>query len=218
MAIKFKQVQPGEWAQERIREADVYKRHPKYTGKVMFPSSHDITESNRNACEKVIDNLIEAGNEVLIVSKPHLETIEALCAAYRPYRRQLQFRFSIGSCDDAVLSYWELNAPCYAERKAALDYAFKSGFVTSVSVEPMLDTANIDYLVADLMPYVTETIWIGKMNHISRISKYVDDATRNALAQLDARQSDAIIRSIYARHKDNPMIRWKESIRTVVGI
>jgi DNA repair photolyase len=216
MAIKFKQVQPGEWAQERIREADVYKRHPKYPGKVMFPSSHDITEANRNACEKVIDNLIDAGNEVLIVSKPHLETIEALCAAYRPYRRQLQFRFSIGSCDDAVLRYWEFNAPCYAERKAALDYAFKSGFVTSVSVEPMLDTANIDSLVADLIPFVTETIWIGKMNHIGRISKYVDDATRNALVQLDARQSDAIIKAIYARHKDNPMIRWKDSIMRVV--
>jgi DNA repair photolyase len=216
MAIKFKQVQPGEWARERIRETDVYKRHPKYPGKVMFPSSHDITETNRNACEKVIDNLIEAGNEVLIVSKPHFETIEALCAAFRPYRRQLQFRFSIGCCDDSFLRFWEPNAPCYAERKAALEYAFKSGFVTSVSVEPMLDSANMDSLVADLMPFVTESIWIGKMNHIGRISKYVDDATRNALAQLDARQSDAIIKAIYARHKDNPMIRWKDSIMRVV--
>ena len=94
----------------------------------------------------------------------------------------------------------------------------RKGFQTSVSVEPMLDTANIDSLVADLMPYVTESIWIGKMNHISSISKYVDEPTRKALAQLDAGQSDAIIKAIYARHKNNPMIRWKESIRAVVGI
>jgi DNA repair photolyase len=124
MAVKFKQVRPGEWARERIRDKDVYKKHPKYPGRVMFPSSHDITESNRNACEKVIDNLIEGGNEVLIVSKPHYSTVEALCSAFRPYRGQLQFRFSIGSCDDNILRFWEPNAPPYAERSAALEYAF----------------------------------------------------------------------------------------------
>jgi DNA repair photolyase len=218
MAVKFKQVRPGEWARERIRDKDVYKKHPKYPGRVMFPSSHDITESNRNACEKVIDNLIEGGNEVLIVSKPHYSTVEALCSAFRPYRGQLQFRFSIGSCDDNILRFWEPNAPPYAERSAALEYAFRSGFVTSVSMEPLLDPRRIDFLINDLMPWVTDSIWIGKMNHIKKLLPGADSSIKQALLIMEAGQTDDKILKIYDRHKYNPKIKWKSSIREVVGM
>jgi DNA repair photolyase len=218
MQTNYKRIKPEDWRPERIRENDVFKQHKKYPARVMFPSSHDLTDNNWSACQIVLDNLLKAGNEVLLVSKPRLFCIGTICSLFKDYQNQILFRFTIGACDDSVLSFWEPGAPGYEERKASLEHAFRKGFQTSVSVEPMLDTANIDYLVADLMPYVTETIWIGKMNHISRISKYVDDATRVALAQLDLKQSDAIIKAIYARHKDNPMIRWKESIRHVVGI
>ena len=49
MATRFMQVTTAEWPLERIRTKDVNKRHKKYDGQVMFPSSHDITPSNLSA-------------------------------------------------------------------------------------------------------------------------------------------------------------------------
>ena len=76
MAIRFKQVTPEQWPLERIRPKDVSKRHKKYDGQVMFPSSHDITPNNLDACLTVLKNLLVVGNRVLVVSKPHLECIK----------------------------------------------------------------------------------------------------------------------------------------------
>ena len=218
MAIRFKQVTAAQWSQERIRPHDVYRKHRKYKGRVMFPSSHDITDNNWSACVIVLNRLLEAGNEVLVVSKPHYNCMASICAAFEDYRDKLTFRFSIGSCDDKILSYWEPNAPDYQERKEALEAAFNSGFETSVSIEPMLDSENVDILINELSPYVTHSIWIGKMNHLGRFGKVSDMVLRQAIDDIKRGQSDAVIKEIYQRHKDNPLIRWKNEIKKVVGI
>jgi DNA repair photolyase len=218
MAVRFKRMSPSDWGRERIRESDVFKRHRKYPGRVMFPSSHDITDGNWSACQIVMNNLLQAGNEVLVVSKPHMSCIGATCFLFPSYRDCLIFRFSIGSCDDRVLSFWEPNAPSYEERKAALEHAHRKGFQTSVSIEPMLDTSTIDELIADLSPYVTDSIWLGKMNHLGRIANTLDEEQLPALRQIEAGQTDEIIRTIYARHRDNSKLRWKDSIKKVVGL
>ena len=57
-------------------------------------------------------------------------------------------------------------APKFEERMASLVYAHQHGFKTSVSVEPMLDSKNIVHLFQVLKPHVTDSIWIGKLNHI----------------------------------------------------
>ena len=162
-------------------------------------------------------NLLKAGNRVLVVSKPHLDCIEPICRDLASYRDQILFRFTIGACDGAVLSFWEPGAPAYAERMACLQYAHEEGFQTSVSIEPMLVSAHIDALVADVMPHVTETIWIGKMNHLGRLAKNASAQLLTAIQGIEAGQTDAIIRAIHARHQANPVIRWKDSIRKVVG-
>jgi len=218
IAVRFKRINPGDWHHEQIRERDVFKQHKKYPGRVMFPSSHDITDGNWSACQMVLNNLLKSGNEVLVVSKPHLFCIGATCSLFGNYQNNLVFRFSIGSCDDRVLSFWEPNAPSYDERKAALELAYRKGFQTSISIEPMLDFANIDQLISDLLPYVTDSIWIGKMNHLGRIAKSLDEDLLPALRQIEAGQSHKIILSIYARHRDNPKIKWKDSIKKVVGL
>ena len=218
MAIRFKQVTEDQWQLEQIRPKDVSKRHKKYDGQVMFPSSHDITPGNINACLDVLKNLLDVGNQVLVVSKPHLECIKKICDKFEKFKDQILFRFSIGACDDQILSYWEPHAPSYDERKAALQYAHKAGFKTSVSVEPMLDSANIDALISDLSPYVTDAIWIGTMNHLGRFGKGTDMALRQAIDTIRQGQTDAIIKAIHQRHKNNPIIKWKKEIKKVVGI
>ena len=108
--------------------------------------------------------------------------------------------------------------PDIRKERHPLQYAHGHGFQTSVSVEPMLDPANIDDLIADLLPFITDAIWIGKMNYIGRLYSKVDPEVQAALKAIENAQTDEIIRSIYARHKDNPKIKWKKGIKKIVGI
>jgi DNA repair photolyase len=218
MTLRFGQVTEGQWAEEKIRQHDLIRKHPRYPGRVMFPSSHDITPNNLAACLQVMNNLLVAGNAVLIVSKPHLECIQAICEQFEPYRERILFRFTIGAQDDRLLSLFEPNAPRYAERRASLQYAYEHGFQTSVSVEPLLDSERIDDLIADLLPFVTDAIWIGKMNYLGRLYSKVNPEVQAALKVIENGQSDEIIRAIYERHGNNPKIKWKKGIKKIVGL
>ncbi len=218
MAIRFGQITASQWPLEQIRQPDVKKHHKKYGGQVMFPSSHDITPNNLDACLMVLKKLLDADNKVLVVSKPHLKCIEKICDVFKRNRHQILFRFTIGACDDGILSFWEPNAPAYEERKNCLIYAYMTGFQTSVSVEPMLDSANIDLLINDLMPHVSDSIWIGTMNHTGRFGKNANTVLQQAIEKIRKGQTNSIIKAIYQRHKNNPKIKWKAEIKKIVGI
>ena len=87
-----------------------------------------------------------------------------------------------------------------------------------ISVEPMLDSANIDALISELLPYITHSLWIGTMNHSGRFGKISDVILQQAINKIKRGQTNSIIKSIYRRYKDNPLIKWKEEIKKIVGI
>jgi len=216
MAVRFKRVAAEQWGIERIRQKDVDKKYKKFNEMVMFPSSHDITPVNYDACATVLKKLTDAGNEVLVVSKPRFECIARLCDSFQAHRDQILFRFTIGAMDDDILSFWEPGAPPFGERIRSLCYAYYSGYQTSVSIEPMLQSERIVELVDVLEPIVTESIWIGKMNHIKK-NIVIDTArTAQALQRIEQGQRDEAIGEIYETLKDRPIIRWKGSIRNIV--
>lgn len=217
MAVRFHQLEPGQWKNESIRWKDVRRAYKYKEGTTMFPSSHDITPNNLFACLIVLRKLLRAGNRVLIVSKPHPECIKAICRIFTGYREQILFRFTIGSLDNEILSIWEPNAPGYDERKEALKYAFDKGYQTSVSVEPMLDSEHIIELVKDLLPFVTDALWIGMMNH-TRSIRVGNETVAKELERVLEGQSDEKILAIYDKLKSNPKIKWKSHIKKVVGI
>jgi len=218
MAVRFGRMLTEEWQIERIREKDVLKKRKLYDGKVMFPSSHDITPGNLEACMNVIGNLLSVGNELLIVSKPRVQCIERVCMAFEAFRDKILFRFTIGAMDNNILKFWEPNAPTYEERWECLRFAYNSGFATSVSIEPMLDPTSVVPLVYDLAPFTTNAIWIGKMNHIRKSMKNADSDTAEAMKMIETQQSDQTILEIYEHLQDHPLIKWKESIKKIVGI
>ena len=82
----------------------------------------------------------------------------------------------------------------------------------------MLDTENIDALIEDLLPLVTDAIWIGKMTRIRHCVDITDDTVEKAVQRIEAGQTDEIIKAIYTRHKDNPKIKWKGDIKKIVGL
>jgi len=130
----------------------------------MFPSTHDLYFENIGETLIVLGKLLEAKNEVLVVTKPDLNTIRMICHEFEFYRDQILFRFTIGSMSSEILAMWEPHAPDYEERLAALKYAYDKKFKTSISIEPYLDLRT-NLLIEAIEPYVTDTIWIGLMNY-----------------------------------------------------
>jgi DNA repair photolyase len=157
---------------------------------------------------------------VLIVSKPSFECIKQICDTFADYKDHILFRFTIGSTNNKTLKFWEPNAPDYKERKQALIFAFEAGYQTSISCEPMLDN-KIGKVIDDLSQYVTDAIWLGKMNFAIRrlrTNGHLDAENLAVADQLLEWQDDAAIKQLYKKYKDNPKIKWKESIKKVVGL
>ncbi len=220
MAIRFGRHTPDSWLNPEVIKPKVVKRFGRKSGRIMFPTSHDIDSINLDDCLTVLTGMLKAGNDVLIVSKPDLKCIRRLCDHLKPYKRQITFRFTMGSADDAVLKAWEPHAPPFSERLASLKHAYDAGFQTSVSCEPMLD-ANIHEVIRRAKPYVTDSIWLGVANRLRGIIAIncPGDAKAKRLAEaLIGVMSEDFIRALYARYSKDKMIKWKDSIKKVVGL
>lgn len=216
---RFKRIEGDAWTTMVVDQARVNKGYGKRKNDddsvydIMFPTAHDITPDILDDCIIVLKKVLAAGNTVLIVSKPHFGCVVKLLDALNEWKDQVAFRFTIGADRDEILSVWEPGAPKFEERCASLKYAFENGWVTSVSIEPMLDPANIDRLVVALSPYVTDTLWIGKMNKIRSRCRDVPEAV---LAELEAGFADDKILAMVDRLGGNPKIEWKDSIKLVI--
>ena len=216
---RFKTVSAEDWPKMKVNWAKVTKNYRKREGVIMFPSSHDITPSILDSYCIVLRKLLEAGNKVLIVTKPHLECIKEICEICQDYKQQILFRFTIGSFYDDYLGFWEPNAPKWWERIACLKYVYRAGYGTSVSCEPYLDS-NTKGLYFDCLPYITDSFWIGKLNHFDQRVNLVNvgwwdfDHYINPLKVLLRSEH---VKRIYRELNGNLHIRWKDSIMEVIN-
>lgn len=201
MAIRFKHATPETWKNMVVRRHDVNKQYGKRQGRIMFPTSHDLVPSDPSfySCMQVLTKLLAAGNDVLITTKPCMETVSFIRSSFKDVREQIQFRFTITSMDDSVLARWEPNAPRFKERLHAMQMATYYKFATSVSIEPVLDSSieAVRALVNKLLPWCTGSIWIGVMNHVR-------DPPPLTAAEL------------YQEFVGTPRIRFKDSIRNAL--
>ncbi len=209
---------PRQWSRTRIVDQAVAADSIRYPGQVMFPTAHDIVEENLEASMRVIDGLLAAENQVLVVSKPSVSCIAKVCRRFHRQRRQILFRFTITARNTEILSFWEPGAPGYCERLDSLKVAFEQGFETSVSVEPILDMADLVEMITELEPYVSHSIWLGKMNKVEE-RVIIDGAEVAAeVERISSEQRDESIRDLYESLQHKPLIRWKESIKQVIGL
>lgn len=139
-------------------------RKAKENDKKMFmtPSSHDIVPYILQDYIISLRKILEAGHDLLIVSKPRMDCIIPIANAFEAYKNRIIFRLTITSTDERILQFWEKNAPSLRERMDVLRTLYSRGFITSVSAEPYLShPGDIAQLVA---PFVNETIWLGVMS------------------------------------------------------
>jgi len=211
MAKRFGRCTEKTWKEMEINRSVLNRTFRKYNGRVMFPSSHDIVDipDIKEACFTVIHNLVQAGNELLITTKPKLSVTKDIITRFYSFKSQIQFRFTITSLDNKLISFWEPNAPHFEERMESLKYAYEKGFRTSVSIEPFLDYSPMK-LVHIVSPFVTESIWLGPMNYISKNG--ISNGTSQQYAEIRKRYEIGHLREIFEDLKDFPKIRFKDSM------
>lgn len=217
MAKRFGRASDNTWKIMKVRKNVLLKQFPKFRGRVMFPSSHDIVDipEIESACLSVLSKLLEHGNEVLVTTKPRKPIVKKISDLFYNYKSQLQFRFTITSRNDNLLKFWEPNAPLFEERMSCLKSAFLNGFKTSVSIEPFLDH-DPQTVVKMVAPYSSESIWVGKMNYIPR--NYLAASTLGFYNEIRKNVEKGHLLKIYNDLKDLPKIRFKDSIRTAISL
>lgn len=213
-----------DWAVPRTRPAQLKAAKRRYAGGVMFPSTHDTVPETMDFNFACLDALLAAGNHVLFVSKPHLECIRALCDRFAEYVRAcpddspLHLRFTIGADDDELLHFWEPGAPPFSERLECLRLAHERGFSTSVSMEPILDPPRAAALARRLLPYVTDSVWLGLMNRAEERCFFDSPGQERRLSDLLSAYRSEVLDNLYAELRDEPKVKWKFEIRRRLGI
>jgi DNA repair photolyase len=213
-AVRFGRMTRDEWKVMRYNpncESHIRKRK----GRIMFPTTHDLHMEHADWWMPFLRGLLEKGNDILIVSKPQLKAIALICAELKGYKDQIEFRFTIGTEDDKVRQFWEPNAPDILERVAALCHARMQGFRTSVSMEPLLDFDPTP-IITLLDPMVSETFWIGTMNHMS-ITEFKSEELL-WYYRMRAINSLHNITKVYEKFKDDPKVCWKDSIQEMLKL
>ena len=219
----------ADWGIERpFPQAARPPRRSPYPGVVMFPTTHDITPGNLDACQNTLARLLEAGNQVLVVSKARRDGLGPLLPLLAGHKGQVEVRISIGALDERLRAFWEPGAPPFAERVAILKQFHAAGVPTSVSCEPLLDPPAARQLVEWVQPYVSGTIWIGMANKLRFRTAWMFDPDlmtgesllqdlRREIERLEAWQTPEKVRQVYESVKDNPKIRWKDSYRVALA-
>lgn len=187
--------------------------YPKYDGLVMYPTSHDIEPCHLHYHIALIRKLLASGNEILLTTKAHYECVDEISFVFERYKEQIRFMFTITSLNDQVSRFWEPNAPCPHERLSSLMLAFLRGYQTNVIIEPMLEgPAEAKAIYRRVLPFVTDKIWIGKMNSPTvRVDTSVPD-NEAAVKRILRMQSHQNIVGLFDELNGQEKVRWKESI------
>jgi len=216
MAIRFNRKTLETWSTMEPNLKNIKRAYRKQKGRVMFPTSHDITEESLDGCLTVLEQLFKTDNEVLVTTKPRLECVKIICEKFNKFKNQIQFRFTITSMDEELLKFWEPGAPSFKERFEALKYAFENGYKTSISIEPFLDE-NVIPLINEIALYTTESIWVGKMNYIKATGITREEQPfYDAIRKINTKQK--IIDLLKKLNKlNNSKIRIKDSIENFIS-
>ena len=215
VALRFNRIPNSEaWATERVNTKALLKGYQSKGCVVMFPTTHDITPYYLPYAVETLKKILDSNNKVLIVSKPHIDCIQALCSELGAYKAQILYRFTIGTLDPEVSKFWEPGAPLPEERIKALRHAHLDGFSTGVSIEPMLGGVESALQTFHAVsPYVSDIIWLGKMNQRAKFTA-PDDIT--AAKNIKELQRDSEILRLVSILGSNPKSAWKDSIRKVL--
>ncbi len=205
-ADRRKQRKREDWDFPVINWNKVHRKYRKVHKQIMFPTTHDITENNFEACLIFLQRNLEVGNHVLIVSKMSYKIFNKLTKELWKYRRQLEVRITITARDQLLKSIFEKNSPWTEDQLLILESVLKLNLTISVSIEPFLEEDPIR-LIQELMVRGITSIWIGPMNHRGRLRK-ISQTIADNFDYLEQIYSPQNLQTIYSNcfklMKENP--------------
>lgn len=177
-ALRFGRIKSGEeWTDEQVNVVAANRDRRKYTGRVMFPTTHDITAGNAGACLAVLVNLLLAGNDVLVVSKAglHVPALLDLARSLAGGKGKVELRVSLSCLDARIAAFWEPGAPSPADRLEAMRRTRDDGTRVSVAIEPLLEPERLDYIVRIASENCSHDgeIWIGAANRLRERTAWI---------------------------------------------
>jgi len=186
----------------------------KYAARVVFPGAHDVTARNLPYCEHVLSRLLQAGNDVVIESKPDLAVWRTLLDGLGPRKGQVELRFSITHLDPSVGLFWEFDAPSVAERLDALRMAHDGGWRTSVACKPLLEPWRAAELVARVRPMVSGAVRVGAARCLRRRTAWCGGlpGLEDRVAELEAWRTPEKFLEIRNAVGDDPKVRWGRGV------
>jgi DNA repair photolyase len=200
-----------------IKADFLYKDFRKRDELTMYPSSHDIRFEDIEQHIAFLKNFLRSGSPILIVTKADMVCSIMLCKALNQYKEQVEFRFTIGSLNNDITRFYEPNAPSLFSRLNSLIRAYNNGYKTSLSIEPMLDKYP-ERVIKDVLPFVTESIWIGKLN-LAKVRLTLNghaDKWPQIQELVNWQSNDQNILELVQRLSKYPKIKWKDSIQKVI--
>ncbi len=95
MAKRFGRASEEAWHIMTVREEKISKGYNKTSGRVMFPSTHDLFDFPyiEEAYMTVLSKLLESGNSVLVTTKPRINVIRKIVSSFFDSKENLQFQF-----------------------------------------------------------------------------------------------------------------------------
>jgi DNA repair photolyase len=216
MVKKHGYIKPENWTRPVVRKDSLDKPRFKHDGTVMFPSTHDVLPEFIDEYIVVLKKLLQAGNHVIIITKPWLSCIERICAECSDFKEQILIRCTINSMQNSLLRYWEPGAPKFEERLTCLQHAFTQGFNTAVNIVPILDMDEVEELHNTVEPFVTNKIWIGIMNKPRERTPIKGKRDEMHVQRIEKSQGDDQVRALYSRLKHKEKVMWESTIKSIV--
>jgi len=222
MAIRFGRKNAENWPKMQPLKNSKYP-HNKL---IMFSSSHDLFYEDIKLIEESIEKLLANDNKILFVTKPRFKVIKYLLDFFGAYygnkiKDKIEFRFTIGSSNNEVLSFWEPNAPSFEERLKATEIINKFNeeinekiFSYSISMEPLL-TLHPENII-NKIPNAKE-YWLGKMNYVN-LNNPKNEKEKIYFERQKRINSESFWKKLYIQFKDFDKIKWKDSVISYINI
>lgn len=163
----------GDWNTIQIRNEEMDKgwRGDKSNIILQIGTVSDIIPENIDQYIKRIKiDLKENWKEIQITTKANYRLIRKIMDAVGRDIEKLHFFITITTNDNDLIHFWEGNAPNFQSRTNSLMELKIMGAKTTLLCEPMLSDPR--EFINNLSDFVTDDIWIGKMNYIGQLKHF----------------------------------------------
>ena len=191
---------------------------------VMFPTKHDFNCHNWQDAAKCIKHMINSGNRVLMVTKggKWADSVITWLVENDYLRNPTEFELRVTITGFfATCKFWEPGAS-RTERLDTLHEANDRSIRTSVSCEPLLEAETIcdrHDIIRLSLHSCTGDVWVGKLRNLNQrvdLSKVTNGQHARYIAPLIEMQTDENILRLVDAFKNEPRVKWKDSIREVI--